>query len=158
MLHEQATNIALELVEAGDAAALATLRVEAMRESLERIGRFDPDRARTRFLANFAPEFTRAIVRGGERIGFVVVRPDGDGWLLDHLYVRPGFQGQGVGAQVLRRVFAEADAGGTALRVGALRGSDANRFYVSHGFELVERAEFDNYYVRLPMKTVQPWR
>ena len=36
-----------------DGEALASLRVAAMRESLERIGRFDPQRARQRFLATF---------------------------------------------------------------------------------------------------------
>lgn len=30
-----------------------------MRESLERIGRFDPPRARERFLSGFVPELTR---------------------------------------------------------------------------------------------------
>jgi hypothetical protein len=35
--------------------ALAELRVEAMRESLERIGRFDPSRARERFLSGISP-------------------------------------------------------------------------------------------------------
>jgi len=34
------------------------------------------------------------------------------------------------------------------MRVGALRDSDSNRFYARHGFQLVERGEFDNYYVR----------
>nr|MDP9126475.1 GNAT family N-acetyltransferase [Pseudomonadota bacterium] len=45
-------------------------------------------------------------------------------------------------------VFASADARRRALRVGALRESDANRFYARHGFELVEHAEWDNHYRR----------
>jgi hypothetical protein len=49
---------------------------------------------------------------------------------------------------VLAQVFAEADAAGAALRVGALRGSDSNRFYAKHGFTLVEETEFDNHYLR----------
>jgi len=52
----------------------------------------------------------------------VVVKPDGDGLLLDHLYIDPRFQSRGVGASVLASVFAEADARGLELRVGALRG------------------------------------
>ena len=142
--------VTLEAVCAADAESLAALRVEAMRESLERAGRFDAERARARFLDGFAPEFTRAIVLQGERVGFVVVRPHADGLLLDHLYVRPAHQGSGIGAAVLRVVFAEADARGANLRVGALRGSDSNRFYQAHGFEQVEEAEFDIYYVRRP--------
>lgn len=128
--------------------ALADLRIEAMRDSLERIGRFDPVRARERLRAGFSPEHTRHIVLGAERAGFVVVRPEGEGLLLDHLYVRPGFQRRGIGAAVLARVFAEADAAGLALRVGALRGSDSNRFYQRHGFRQVEEGEWDIYYLR----------
>ena len=144
----EAPAIAFCAVEPEDGPALAELRVEAMRESLERIGRFDPVRARTRFLAGFAAEHTRHIEYRGERVGFVVLKPHDGSLLLDHLYVRPGHQGQGIGAAVLAHVFAQADAAGLALRVGALRESDSNRFYLRHGFALVEQSEFDNYYAR----------
>ena len=134
--------------QASDFEALVTLRIQAMRESLERIGRFDPVRARERFHSGFSPEHTRHILVGGERVGFVVVKPQSDGLLLDHLYIHPGSQGQGIGAAVLAQVFAEADAGALQVRVGALRDSDSNRFYARQGFRLVEQDEFDNYYVR----------
>jgi GNAT superfamily N-acetyltransferase len=117
---------------------------------LERVGRFDPQRARARFLESFEPKFTRAIVQAGQRVGFTVVRPHSDGLLLDHLYVHPSHQSRGVGSAVLQVIFAEADARGANLRVGALRGGDSNRFYQSHGFEFSEEAEFDIYYVRRP--------
>jgi GNAT superfamily N-acetyltransferase len=146
------TNIAFSAAEPDDAEALVALRILAMRESLERIGRFDPQRARQRFLSTFSPEHTRHIVVAGERTGFVVVKPDGDGLLLDHLYIDPRFQNRGIGAAVLQRVFAEADEAGLPLRVGALRGSDSNRFYARHGFVLVKEDEWDNYYLRLPQR------
>src|SRR5262245_58526885 len=130
-----------------DGRALAELRVEAMRDSLERIGRFDPMRARERFLSGFSPEHTRHIELNGERIGFFVVRPQGQGLLLDHLYIHPRHQSKGIGAAVLAQVLAEADATGLQVRVGALRGSESNRFYARHGFVQVEQGEFDNYYV-----------
>jgi GNAT superfamily N-acetyltransferase len=141
-------SIVLEAARESDFEALVSMRIEAMRESLERIGRFDPDRARERFRSGFSPEHTRHIVAAGERAGFVVVKPRDGELLLDHLYVRPGVQGQGVGAAVLARVFAEADALSLPVRVGALRESASNRFYARHGFQLVEQGEFDNYYVR----------
>jgi GNAT superfamily N-acetyltransferase len=147
---EVPATITLQAVAADDGESLADLRVEAMRESLERVGRFDPQRARARFLGTFEPQFTRAIVHDGQRVGFIVVRPQSDGLLLDHLYVRPSHQNRGIGAAVLQVVFAEADARGVNVRVGALRGSGSNRFYQSHGFEFFEEAEFDIYYVRKP--------
>ena len=140
--------VAFEPARAEDAEALVALRLAAMRESLERAGRFDPVRARERFLGGFVPEHTRHIVADGRRVGFVVVKPVEADLLLDHLYIAPEFQRRGVGAAVLAAVFAQADAQAQTVRVGALRGSDSNRFYLRHGFELVETAEWDNYYVR----------
>jgi GNAT superfamily N-acetyltransferase len=145
------TTLAIKFTAANiaDGQALAELRVDAMRESLERIGRFDPVRARERFLSGFSPAHTRHVELDGERVGFFVVKPHGEGLLLDHLYVHPRHQGKGIGAAVLTQVFAEADAAGLQVRVGALRGSESNRFYARHGFVQVEQGEFDNYYVRL---------
>jgi GNAT superfamily N-acetyltransferase len=131
-----------------DADDLVALRIEAMRESLERLGRFDPVRARERFLGGFTARDTRHIEVSGERVGFVVVKHQDRALLLDHLYVRPGAQGSGVGAAVLAFIFNEADAAGLAIRVGALKESASNRFYTRHGFRFVESGEFDNYYVR----------
>jgi len=137
-----------------DAEGLVELRIAAMRESLERIGRFSPERARDRFLSGFSPENTQHICVDGQRIGFVVVKPDGEGLLLDHLYVRPDWQGLGIGSFVLKAIFEQADLLGKPIRVGALKGSDSNRFYARHGFNLIEEAEWDNYYVRLPRAAI----
>jgi GNAT superfamily N-acetyltransferase len=147
---DAAAALAFEPVAAADAEALVAFRIAAMRESLERLGRFDPRRARERFLAGFDPACTRLLVAGGERVGFIVVRERGDALLLDHLYLLPAHQGRGFGAAALAAVFARADAAHLPVRVGALRGSDSNRFYARHGFALVEEAQFDNYYVRSP--------
>src|SRR5262245_35482596 len=134
--------------EIGDGEALVVLRILAMRESRERIGRFDPVRAGEPMLSAFSPQPTPNIVVAGERTGFVVVRPEGEMLLLDHLYIDPRFQNRGIGAAVLAMVFAEADARQLPLKVGALRGSDSNRFYLRHGFRLVKEDEWDNYYIR----------
>ncbi len=142
--------ITLVGTQPSDFETLVDIRIEAMRESLERLGRFDPLRARERFRSGFSPQFTRHIEVAGERVGFVVVKPMIDGLLLDHLYIKQSAQGSGIGSAVLRQVFMKADAAGLAVRVGALRESDSNRFYVRHGFQFVESDEFDNYYIRAP--------
>ena len=140
--------VSFEPAIAADAEALVAMRIGAMRESLERVGRFDPQRARDRFLARFDPAYTRHVVVEGARVGFVAVRPQGGECLLDHLYIAPSAQGRGVGAAVMADVLADADARGLRVRVGALRESVANRFYGRHGFVLVERGEWDNHYER----------
>ncbi len=145
--------IILSLVQPSDLEALIAIRIEAMRESLERIGRFDPARVRDRLGSTFSAEYTRHIVCSGECVGFVVLRPVNGELLLDHLYIKANSQGRGIGSAVLGHLFSEADAESVAIRVGALRESASNRFYARHGFELVQRGENDNYYVR-PSKNV----
>lgn len=141
-------SIKLLPVSPGDADELATLRVLAMQESLERIGRFDEIRARARFLSSFSVESTRHIEMDGERIGFIVLTAQPDHLSLDHFYIHPDRQGVGAGSSVLKRLFSEADEIGKSIRVGALKESDSNRFYTRHGFKFVESSEFDHYYVR----------
>lgn len=145
--HDQ-PGLALAPARDDDFEALLSLRLAAMRESLERVGRFDPQRARERLSRGYQPAHTRHILRRGELIGFVVVVPRDDGWLLDHLYVHPSAQGEGVGSWVLARVLTEADAVHKAVSVTALKHSDANRFYQRHGFELQAEGEWDWYYLR----------
>jgi len=140
--------VSLTRAREGDADELVALRIEAMRESLMRVGRFDPTRARERFLAGFAPEDTRHIEIEGRRVGFVVLKQQPNVLLLDHLYIHPNSQGKGIGAFVLARIIDEANTLGLPVRVGALRESDSNRFYARHGFKLIEEGNFDNYYIR----------
>lgn len=131
-----------------DFEALLALRIAAMRPSLEAIGRYDPELARARLRASFVPAHTHHILLDGVPIGFYALKPEADALLLDHLYLLPTQQGQGLGSQVLHAIFAEADQQGLPLRVGALRGSPANRFYLRHGFMQTAEAEWDIYYLR----------
>jgi len=47
--------VRVETAKDADAELLAQIRVEAMRPSLEAVSRFDPERARNRFLSSFQP-------------------------------------------------------------------------------------------------------
>ncbi|RMR35086.1 GNAT family N-acetyltransferase, partial [Pseudomonas syringae group genomosp. 3] len=122
---KNASEVTLTTVQPEDFEALVAMRIEAMRESLERVGRFDPVRARERFREGFSAPDTRYIEVADNRVGFVVVKALADGLVLDHLYIKPDAQGQGTGSAVLRQVFAEADATSSTLRVGALKESDS---------------------------------
>ena len=150
MPHPHTPPEGLELSPAGegDFEALLALRMAAMRESLERVGRFDPQRARERLSRGYLPAYTRHIRLRGELVGFVVVVPRERDCLLDHLYIHPAAQGQGIGSWVLTQVLADADAQRRAVSVTALKHSDANRFYLRHGFVLQAEGEWDLYYLR----------
>jgi GNAT superfamily N-acetyltransferase len=143
-----ASSLRFEPAAASDLEQLVRLRIEAMRESLERIGRFDPARARERFASGFSPERTRHILFEGRRVGFLTVKPRPDHLLLDHLYIQPDEQGRGIGGEVLKSVCRDADAMGIPVKVGALRDSDANRFYSRNGFTVESESEWDVYYTR----------
>ena len=52
-----------------DAEELVLLRIAAMQEILERIGRFSPERARATFLESFLPDHTRHIIHNNQRVG-----------------------------------------------------------------------------------------
>ncbi len=142
--------ITLQAVSAAEAQELAELRVEAMRESLENVGRFDPERARSRFLSTFSAANTRRIVLGHTNVGVVVVRQDGAMRVLDHLYVHPAHQGRGIGSAVLLMLMSEARSRAQGMLVGALKQSRSNAFYVRHGFKPVADGDWDHYYVWHP--------
>lgn len=146
--------LTFEAVTWGDFEELAALRIAAMRDSLTRIGRFDLDRARERLRNSFCPEETLVLAVEGERIGFYALRRDHHAWSLDHLYLHPAWQSHGIGSLVLDRLCGEADRCGATIRVGALRESASNRFYMRHGFRVAREEEWDIYYER----SAQPHR
>jgi len=118
---------------------MLTLRMAALRESLERLGRFNPDVARARLKSQFRPEWMQHLVVDGERVGYFTVEPREGELRLHHLYLLPKAQGQGLGAWVLDRMKAQ----GLPITLAALRESRANDFYRRHGFQVVEEQEFD---------------
>ena len=145
-------------VDAGDFDELVALRLATMRPSLERIGRFDPAGAVERFRNTFRPADTRRIVAGGETagcVGFWVEPIDAadvapfHAMRIEHFYLDARFQNRGLGSAVLQRLLNEAPNRVRLFRVGALRESDANRFYQRHGFVKVSEDEWDIAYERL---------
>lgn len=150
---------ALAPVSAADFEPLLALRLRAMRQSLERLGRFDEARARERLAAGWDPAHTWHIAVGGARVGFLVLKPLTQALRLDHFYVDPTAQRQGTGTRVLAWVCAQADARQQPVQLCVLKGSDARRFYLRHGFVHVADGEWDHDYLRAPttpaMHTVQ---
>lgn len=143
-------HIRIEAAVAADADRLASIRVEAMRSSLEAAGRFDPVRARDRFLNTFRAADTKIILKDDEVAGFFVVRRCVDHLYLDHLYVKLAFQGHGIGRRVIKDLKAEAGITQLPIRLMALNGSPANEFYRSCGFKFVSKDTLDTHYEWTP--------
>ncbi|WP_210712408.1 GNAT family N-acetyltransferase [Pseudomonas sp. MWU349] len=131
-----------------DLETLVQMRIAAMRESLERLGRFDPQRARERFAASFAAERCHFILSDGQPVGFIQSQSHGDHLRLQHLYVLPQFQGRGLGAKALEQLLERSANEQLPIHLDALRGSDSNRFYRRLGFVQVGESEWDIHYVR----------
>jgi GNAT superfamily N-acetyltransferase len=123
-----------------------------MNPQLERIGRLDPERSADRFAREFRPGQTRLIHLDGAFAGCVTVRDGGDAWVIEHFYLSPERQGRGLGTEILRRLLAEADTVGAAVRLAVLVESAANRFYPRHGFVETHREAFDVHYRREPAR------
>lgn len=130
---------------------LFALRLLTMRESLERIGRFDPQRALERFQNSFRPQHTRLIIVKDQLAGCVALGPHEDGWLLEHFYIAPQFQGYGLGSLVLSQLMTQADQAQKTINLSVLQQSNAARFYKKHGFHKTGEDEWDIYYAREPV-------
>lgn len=129
---------------------MLTIRLVAMRESLERLGRYDVARSRARLERSFYPQFSEYMVIEGNRIGFYTLRPADDGFHLEHFYLLPEYQGNGIGSAVIKKLADLADAAAMPIFLGALKESPANRFYERHGFQKDAEGEWDVYYIRFP--------
>ncbi len=136
-------------VTEGDFDELLALRIATMRPSLERIGRFDPQRAAERFRQTFRPIDTRRIVVDGVNAGCVGLWSEPiDAMRVEHFYIDAPFRGRGLGGVVLQQLFDGVPKHIVLFRVGVPRDSDANRFYQRHGFVEVSNDDWDIAYER----------
>lgn len=133
-----------------DFETLLALRIRVMQPHLERVGRFDPERARRYFRAGYDPTHLRLILVDGAFAGCVALKPEGDGLVLEHFYLDDSLQGRGLGSAVLGLLVAEADVAELPVRLGVLKGSPAARLYQRHGFAWTHDEPFDDYYERRP--------
>ncbi|WP_299425484.1 GNAT family N-acetyltransferase [uncultured Shimia sp.] len=144
------TSLRFDAAKPTDAKRLANLRVKAMRPSLEAVGRFNQERARRRFLDTFVPEDTTLVFSGKQLLGFFELRDCEDHLYLDHFYIAPEEQGRGIGSMILQWILRDASERDLPVRLMALNGSPANKFYRLHGFEVTTQEEFDTCYQWVP--------
>ena len=127
---------------------LLALRVAVMRDHLERVGRFTPERARAVFRGHFDEPGMRLILLGGERVGCVGFRRGNSEIRIDSFYLDRRLHNSGVGTKILKVLLAEADATGLPVRLEVLTGSEAGRFYERHGFVKLREDAIEGHYER----------
>lgn len=135
-----------EKVTLEDGTLLAEIRASAMKPSLEALGRYDEHKVRSRFLDTFVPADSVKISIMGQVAGFFVIRDKSDHLYLDHLYIHPNYQNRYLGQAVINLVCEMAATRQLPIRLGALRGSQANQFYLKNNFIKIGESEFDIYY------------
>ena len=124
------------------------LSIRAMREHLERIGRFDPERRRSRMRLPFDAGILRIIELDGALAGCVGVLAR-DTWVEIHsLFLDTHAQGRGLGEAVFRLVLAEHP--GRAFRLEVVKQSPARRFWERLGFVQYGEADDDWLMERAP--------
>jgi GNAT superfamily N-acetyltransferase len=124
------------------------LFIRAMREHLERIGRFDPERRRSRMCLPFDAGILRIIEQDGTLAGCVGVLPR-DAWVEIHsLFLYTHVQGHGLGEAVFRVILAEHP--GRIFRLEVVKQSPARRFWERLGFVQYGENESDWLMERAP--------
>ena len=123
------------------------LRIDVMREHLERVFRYKPSRARRIFRAHFDEPGMRLILLD-ERIGCVGFRDEVECLKIDSFYLERRFHNSGLGTAILKVLLAEADARAKPVRLEVLAGSKADRFYLRHGFSKLREDAIEAEYER----------
>lgn len=124
-----------------DFEAVLALSIRVMREHLERLGRFDPERRRARMRKQFDAGILRVIESDGAMAGCVGVEDRGDHVEIHSLFLDAHAQGSGLGATVLAAIRAEHPR--RPFRLEVLKQSPARRFWERHGFRQVDEQPFD---------------
>ena len=127
---------------------LLDLRLRVMRPALERIGRFDPDRARQYFGEGFDLNWMRVVLVDGAIAGCVCFRREDEHWVIEYFYLEPRFHRTGLGSSILRALLMEADRSGRIVRLEVVKGSDSAHLYERHGFARYGEGEWDFHYER----------
>ncbi len=119
-----------------------------MREHLQRVGRFDPERRRARMRKQFDAGILRIIEQGGRLAGCIGVEDKGEAVEIHSLFLDVHAQGRGLGKAVFRAVLAEHP--GRRFRLEVLKESPARRFWERQGFVQTDEAVFDWIMERAP--------
>ena len=127
---------------------LLAIRMDVMREHLERVFRYKPSRARRIFREHFCEPGLRLILVGDETAGCVGFRTGENEIKIDSFYLALRYHNRGLGTVILKVLLDEADALGLPVQLDVLQGSPADRFYRRHAFVKFEEDDVEAHYQR----------
>ena len=95
---------------------------------------------RQRAVENVLAGRTQVIERDGFPIGVLRVERRADFMDLKQIFIRPAFQRQGIGSEVLHLLTSEAKGAGVPLRLRVLRVNPARQLYERLGFIVLKES------------------
>ncbi|WP_373232051.1 GNAT family N-acetyltransferase [Cohnella sp.] len=128
-----------------DVETIANLRAIVLRNDLTRLGRFDEQKVRQRFRDAFDSDHTWIIEADYSFVGCFAFKPTLEGYLLEHFYIHPAFQGKGIGSQVLKNLLGQNNVKGKCVTLNVLQGSPARHLYERFGFQVDSEDPIDVY-------------
>lgn len=129
-----------------DFSKLNNLRLAAMKDSLVKAGRYNPERSKERFRKSFKPHNTQIIYINKQIVGFFMVSVSKSCMFINHLYIKPELQGRGIGQKALHLLKDRAKQCKLNIELEALKNSLAAKFYGKNGFRIISETEFDYRY------------
>lgn len=135
-------------VSEADFEPLLEIRIDVMREHLERVFRYSPERAREFFRTAFDEPGLRLIKVDDVLAGCVAFRVKESSIQIDSFYLARRHHNGGLGGRILAALLREADGRGLPVTLGVLHGSPASRFYERQGFVKIDADDVEAYYER----------
>ncbi|WP_163832785.1 GNAT family N-acetyltransferase [Spartinivicinus ruber] len=127
-------DIKIEPATPEHAEKLSEIYLASLKESLERVGAFNPIKLKSQFIDNYSQFNFEKIVTGNKTIGFFSIKEMEDHLWLVHLYIDIPHQGKGIGTIILDRVKRLSKEKNLPIRLTAIKNSKSNSFYQKHGF------------------------
>jgi GNAT superfamily N-acetyltransferase len=124
-----------------DKERLAALRMEVMKADIKRHD-IDPERVYQRFMEKFEPDNTYIIKSEEQFMGCISIVPGEEGHHLRHFYIKPEFQGNGFGKEILKYIIEKHRETDQHLSLAIFKGSAAKPLYERYGFKVVEEDKF----------------
>lgn len=134
--------ITLRVAQAEDLEFLFSLLKVAFGPYVEQTyGAWHEAEQHARFISGTRPETHQVVELAGQPVGCLAVE-----WLPDHVELNrvfplPGFQGRGIGTQLVRQVLAQAQAARLPVRLRVFKVNPAQRLWQRLGFAVVGETE-----------------
>ncbi len=130
-------NFTLRPVDSRDFTFLYMLHRDSLGPYVERIWGWDEDWQRQHYEENYQPKYMQIIQVEGRDVGMIAVAEYENSFTLRQIEILPEYQGQGLGAAVIRHLQAESAAAGKALTLRVFKINPALRLYLRLGFRIL---------------------